>query len=467
MNRRSEGSDRRKADVDSYSVDRPRVSRRRITELPPELQQLKLERAVLVGLSIGGRIGDAEESLEELKRLTDTAGAQVIETLVQRRDRPDPATFLGKGKADEVRSVVRATGADTVIVDEELSPGQLRNLEELCGCKVIDRTALIIDIFAQHAHSAEGKLQVELAQLNYLLPRLRGWGESMSRMGKSGVGGLGTRGPGETKLESDRRRIGVRLAKLKKELKDVARVRQIKRAERVRARTPAVVLVGYTNAGKSTLLNAMTRAGVLVQDQLFSTLDPTTRRLDLPDGRSVTLTDTVGFVRKLPHTLVEAFKSTLEEATDADLLVHIVDGTAEDPDLQHAAVREVLGEIGAAHVPELVVINKNDLLDEVASARLRRRFADTVLVSALAGEGIDGLLEQIAGHIPPPEIEASLLVPYDRGAVVAALHAAGAVLSEEFTPDGTKVRVRLREDQAGRLAEYRLPEADARSERST
>jgi GTP-binding protein HflX len=386
---------------------------------------------------------------------------------MQRRDRPDPATFLGKGKADEVRAVVRATAADTVIVDEELSPGQLRNLEELCGCKVIDRTALIIDIFAQHAHSAEGKLQVELAQLNYLLPRLRGWGESMSRMGKSGIGGLGTRGPGETKLESDRRRIGVRLAKLKKQLKDVARVRAVKRAERVRARTLAVALVGYTNAGKSTLLNALTRAGVLVQDQLFSTLDATTRRLELPDGRSVTLTDTVGFVRRLPHTLVEAFKSTLEEATDADLLLHIVDGTAADPDLQHASVREVLGEIGAAQVAELVVINKDDQLDEVARARFSRRFPDAIMISALSGEGIPELLNSIAAHIPPPEIEADLLVPYERGDVVAALHAAGAVLSEEFTPDGTMVRARLREDQAGRLEQYRIRGGAARTKRTT
>jgi len=326
---------------------------------------------------------------------------------------------------------------------------------------------LIIDIFAQHAHSAEGKLQVELAQLNYLLPRLRGWGESMSRMGKSGIGGLGTRGPGETKLESDRRRIGVRLAKLKKQLKDVARVRAVKRAERVRARTPAVALVGYTNAGKSTLLNALTRAGVLVQDQLFSTLDATTRRLDLPDGRSVTLTDTVGFVRRLPHTLIEAFKSTLEEATDADLLLHVVDGTANDPDLQHASVREVLGEIGAAQVAELVVINKADQLDEVARARFNRRFPDAVLISALGGDGIPELLNSIAAHIPPPEIEADLLVPYERGDVVAALHAAGAVLSEEFTPDGTKVRARLREDQAGRLEQYRVRDAGGRRERTT
>ena len=421
----------------------------------------------MVGLSVGRGAGDAEESLEELKRLTDTAGADVVETLLQRRDRPDPATFLGKGKAEEVRSVVRATGADTVIVDEELSPGQLRNLEELCGCKVIDRTALIIDIFAQHAHSAEGKLQVELAQLNYLLPRLRGWGESMSRMGKSGVGGLGTRGPGETKLESDRRRIGVRLAKLRKELKDVARVRAIKRAERVRARTPAVALVGYTNAGKSTLLNALTHAGVLVQDQLFSTLDATTRRLELPDGRQATVTDTVGFVRRLPHTLVEAFKSTLEEAADADLLVHVVDGTAEDPEQQHASVREVLGEIGAAHVMELVVVNKVDALDEISEARLERRFPEAVFVSALDGTGIGPLLERVAESIPPPEIEADLLVPYERGDVVAALHAAGAVLSEEFTPEGTKVRARLREDQAGRLEQYRLPDESAREKRTT
>ena len=418
-----------------------------------------------MGLSVGRGAVDAEESLEELKRLTDTAGAEVIETLLQRRDRPDPATFLGKGKADEVRSVVRATGADTVIVDEELSPGQLRNLEELCGCKVIDRTALIIDIFAQHAHSAEGKLQVELAQLNYLLPRLRGWGESMSRMGKSGVGGLGTRGPGETKLESDRRRIGVRLAKLRKELKDVARVRAIKRAERVRARAPAIALVGYTNAGKSTLLNALTRAGVLVQDQLFSTLDATTRRLELPDGRNATVTDTVGFVRKLPHTLVEAFKSTLEEASDADLLLNVVDGTSSDPDLQYTSVREVLGEIGAAHVMELVVVNKIDSLDEMSRARLQRRFPDAVFVSAMDGTGIESLLTRVAASIPPPEIEAELLIPYERGDVVAALHAAGAVLSEQFAPEGTRVRARLREDQAGRLEQYRVP--DAREEGTT
>lgn len=432
--------------------------RRRITELPPELQELRLERAILVGLSIGGNADDAEESLAELARLTATAGAEVVQTLSQRRARPEPATFLGKGKAEEVAAAVKATGADTVIVDEELSPGQLRNLEELCGCKVIDRTALIIDIFAQHAHSSEGKMQVEFAQLNYLLPRLRGWGESMSRMGKSGVGGLGTRGPGETKLETDRRRINIRLSKLRKEIKALDKMRAVKRADRERNRAPAVALVGYTNAGKSTLLNALTKAGVLVQDQLFSTLDPTSRRLDLPNGRAAVLTDTVGFVRKLPHTLVEAFKSTLEEATRADLLLHVVDGNAAEPTHQYASVREVLDEIGAAEIPEVVVVNKADELDDIGRARARRDFPDAITVSALKGHGMDALLAEILRRLPEPDIEVELLIPYDRGDVLAALHAGqnAVVLSEDFEGDGAHVRARLRKDDAGRLAAYRV-----------
>jgi GTPase len=429
--------------------------RRRITELPPELQDLRLERAVLVGLAIGRvSVEAAEASLQELARLTDTAGAEVVGTLTQRRDKPDPATFLGSGKAEEVRGVVRAMNADTVVVDEELSPGQLRALEEICGCKVIDRTALIIDIFAQHAHSKEGKLQVELAQLNYLLPRLRGWGESMSRMGNTGVGGLGTRGPGETKLESDRRRINTRIAKVKKALKDVERIRTIKRADRVRNRARTVTLVGYTNAGKSTLLNALTRAGVLVEDQLFSTLDPTSRRLELPDGRSVVLTDTVGFVRKLPHMLVEAFRSTLEEASRADLLLHVIDGSAEDPVQQYDAVRLVLDEIGAAGVPELLVVNKTDLLDDMQRAVVRRGFRDAVQISAVTGEGIETLLAAIAERVPVPNVVLELLIPYDRGEILSGLHSAGAIESEEHLADGTRVRARVDEAQAGRLEAF-------------
>ena len=428
-------------------------SRRRITELPPELQALRLEKAVLVGLSRGRDGASAEASLDELRRLADTAGAEVIERVLHRRDTPDPATFIGKGKAQEVRDIVRGQRADTVIVDEELSPAQLRNLEELFGCKVLDRTALIIDIFAQHAHSSEGKAQVELAQLNYFLPRLRGWGESMSRLG----GGIGTRGPGETKLEVDRRRIKKRISKLRDDIEDLEKTRTTKRQGRVRSGVSSVALVGYTNAGKSTLLNRLTSAGVLVEDKLFSTLDPTTRRLELPDGRPCVFTDTVGFVRKLPHTLVEAFKSTLEEAIRADLLLHLVDGAEPDPESQYNAVRDVLGEIGAAEVPELIVVNKIDALSEVGLARMRRRFPDAVFISALTGEGIDMMLERIAAIIPHPEVEVDLLVPYDRGDVVAALHAAGAVLSEQYDEVGTKLRARLREDQLARLDRYLLP----------
>ena len=438
-------------------VDRTRPgSRRRITELPPELQALRLEKAVLVGLSRGRDGAQAEASLDELARLADTAGAEVIERVLHRRDTPDPATFIGKGKAQEVRDIVRASHADTVIVDEELSPAQLRNLEELFGIKVLDRTALIIDIFAQHAHSSEGKAQVELAQLNYFLPRLRGWGESMSRLG----GGIGTRGPGETKLEVDRRRIKKRISKLRDDIEDLEKTRTTKRQGRVRSGVSSVALVGYTNAGKSTLLNRLTSAGVLVEDKLFSTLDPTTRRLELPDGRPAVFTDTVGFVRKLPHMLVEAFKSTLEEAIRADFLVHIVDGAEPDPESEYNAVRDVLGEIGAATVPELIVVNKIDALSEVGLARIRRRFPEAVFISALTGEGVDAMLDKVATSIPHPEFEVDLLVPYDRGDVVAGLHADGAVLREEYDEVGTRLRARLREDQLAKLDRYLVTRED-------
>jgi len=424
-----------------------------------EREAVRLERSVLVGLAVGRDPEDADASLAELQRLAETAGSEVLDTFVQRRDKPDPATFLGKGKADEVRDAVKMLGADTVIVDEELSPGQLRNLEKIVGVKVIDRTALILDIFAQHAHSIEGKMQVELAQLNYLIPRLRGWGESMSRLG----GGIGTRGPGETKLEVDRRRIKTRISKLRRSIREMDRTRATKRRQRERAGVPAATIVGYTNAGKSTLLNRLTQAGVLVEDKLFSTLDPTTRRLDLPDGRSCVLSDTVGFVRRLPHMLIEAFKSTLEEASRADLIVHVVDGSSADPDGQHASVLEVLQEIGAAEIPQLLVVNKTDALDEMTLARLRRTFPDAVLVSALSGDGIDELLAELAAQLPRPEIEVELLIPYDRGDVAAALHAAGAVVTERYADEGTIIRARLRADQLGRLDPYILPEQRART----
>ena len=415
-----------------------------------EREEVRLELAVLVGLSIGRDADAVDESIEELQRLAQTAGSEVVDVIVQRRDVPDSSTFLGKGKAEEVQVAVRATGADTVIVDEELSPSQLRNLEKIVGVKVIDRTALILDIFAQHAHSVEGKMQVELAQLSYLIPRLRGWGDSMSRLG----GGIGTRGPGETKLEVDRRRINSRMARLRREIKEMDRTRSTKRRSRERSGIPSVALVGYTNAGKSTLLNRLTEAGVLVEDKLFSTLDPTTRRLDLPDGRACVLSDTVGFVRKLPHMLVDAFKSTLDEAIRADLILHVVDGSAADPEGQHAAVLEVLAEIGAAEVPQLLVVNKTDAIPEIALARLKRIWPDAVFVSALRGNATDTLLEAIGSHTPRPEIEVELLIPYDRGDVAAALHAAGAVRSEEFVDEGTKILARLRKDQLGRLEHY-------------
>jgi GTP-binding protein HflX len=333
-------------------------------------------------------------------------------------------------------------------VDEELSPGQLRNLEEMCGCKVIDRTALIIDIFAQHAHSAEGKLQVELAQLNYFLPRLRGWGESMSRLG----GGIGTRGPGETKLEVDRRRIQARITKVKKELKDVARVRMIKRGERTRRRVPSVTLVGYTNAGKSTLLNRLTDAGVLVQDRLFATLDPRTRRLALPGGESVLCNDTVGFVRKLPHQLVEAFRSTLEEVVEADLLVHVVDASAADPEAQLLAVREVLAEIGAGDLPELLVFNKADVAPD--AKRLVDRHPGSVLVSASTGEGTDRLLAALGAYLRAMADVVELRVPYDRGDVLAAVHREGEVLAETHEADAARVRARLDRAAAARFQDF-------------
>jgi len=404
-----------------------------------ELRKLRLERVILVGVGVAGTLEDTERSLEELRRLAETAGAEVLDTALQRRPRPDAGTFVGKGKALELAGMVKAVGADTVIMDEELSPGQLRRLEELVDAKVIDRTAVILDIFAQHAVSREGKAQVELAQLNYLLPRLRGWGESLNRQ----AGGIGAfRGPGETKMEVDRRRIRRRITKLHRDLHEMAKTRDVKRRGRERAGVPAVALAGYTNAGKSTLLNRLSGAGVLVEDKLFSTLDPTTRRLDLPDGRSATLTDTVGFIAKLPHDLVEAFKSTLEEVGHADLVMHMVDASQPDPAGQIEAVRAVLAEVGAADVPELLVLNKIDMVDDLSRARLARQFPGAPQISAVTGEEVDRLLLDVSARLPHPEVCLSALLPFERGDLLDRAYREGEVLEIEHLGEGTRLTVR-------------------------
>ncbi len=447
-----------------------RSSLRRVAGLSTELadvteveyRQLRLERVVLVGVWTSGTSEQATASLHELARLAETAGSQVLEGLVQRRSQPDPATYIGSGKVDELSGAVRAAGADTVICDGELSPGQLRQLEERLKVKVIDRTALILDIFAQHARSRDGKAQVELAQLSYLLPRLRGWGEALSRQvgGRAAGGvGIGGRGPGETKIELDRRRIRTRMAKLRREIGAMRQVRETQRGARRRNEVPSVAIVGYTNAGKSSLLNALTGAGVLVEDALFATLDPTTRRTTTPDGRVYTLTDTVGFVRHLPHQLVEAFRSTLEETARADLLVHVVDASDVLPDQQIAAVREVLVEIGEEHgamPPELLVVNKTDAATDLQLARLRHLLPGAVFVSARRGDGIAKLGRRIAERLPRPELDLDLLVPYTEGGLVARVHAEGAVLAEEHTADGTRLRARVGPELATAVRRFAL-----------
>ena len=415
-----------------------------ITEV--EYRALRLERVVLIGVWTEGTLAGAENSLRELSRLAETAGSVALDGLVQRRGRPDPATYIGSGKAAELAALVTATGADTVICDGELTPGQLRNLEGVVRVKVIDRTALILDIFAQHARSKEGKAQVELAQLAYLLPRLRGWGESMSRQAGgrvAGGGGIGTRGPGETKIETDRRRIRARTAKLRRQIAEMSVGREVQRGRRRRREVPAVAIAGYTNAGKSSLLNRLTGAGVLVDDSLFATLDPSVRRARTPSGRWFTLTDTVGFVRRLPHQLVDAFRSTLEEVAQADLVLHVVDGSDADPQAQMSAVREVLAEIGAADVPEIVVINKADTADPVEVNGLQAKERDCVVVSALTGSGIDDLLATVDARLPRRDREVSVLVPYGRGDLVARAHQEGEVLAVRHAAEGTELTARV------------------------
>ncbi|MBU1587007.1 MAG: GTPase HflX [Actinobacteria bacterium] len=426
-----------------------------VTEV--EYRQLRIENVVLIGVYTQGTLVEAENSIRELAALAETAGAVVLDGLLQRRPHPDPSTYFGKGKAEELAGVVAATGADTVIADTELAPSQRRALEDIVKVKVIDRTAVILDIFSQHAKSREGKAQVELAQLEYLLPRLRGWGESMSRQagGQVGAGnGMGSRGPGETKIELDRRRIHTRMALLRKKIKGFAPAREAKRANRNRFEVPSVAITGYTNAGKSSLLNRLTSAGVLVENALFATLDATVRKSITDDGRPFTYTDTVGFVRNLPHQLVEAFRSTLEEVGQADVIVHVVDASHPDPGAQLATVRDVIGELGARDIPEIVAFNKSDLADDDQRLLIRGLEPTGVFVSARTGEGIPELLARIAEVLPAPEIEVTLLVPYDRGEVISRLHVQGRVLSTDYREDGTLVKALVHPARVSDLKEF-------------
>ena len=455
------------ADFDPGAADlADRISLRRIEGIRTDLtditeveyRALRLERVVLVGIGSSTLSADQiQRSFTELKLLAETAGSHVLDAVMQTRAVPDPATFLGRGKVEELTGLVARDGADTVICDGELTPAQLRNLEDRVKVKVIDRTALILDIFAQHAKSKEGKAQVELAQLVYLRQRLRGWGGNLSRQvgGRAASGaGIGGRGPGETKIETDRRRIATRISHLRAQLKEMKATREITRAERLRRHVPAVAIIGYTNAGKSSLLNYLTQAGVLVDDSLFATLDPTTRRCETASGRVYTLTDTVGFIRRLPTGLIEAFASTLEESVNADLLVHVVDASDPDPQGQVAAVREVLATIEVGAVPEIIVLNKADLVDEASRVGLRHHFRDAILVSVLTGEGIDDLLTRIDASLPELDQVVDVLLPYDRGDLLDRIHRQGQVEHVEHTAAGTHVVARVGTVLHGQLAPY-------------
>ncbi|MCU1424700.1 MAG: hflX, partial [Microbacteriaceae bacterium] len=443
----------------------------RVSDLRTELQdvtdveyrQVRLENVVLIGIYTDD-VDAAEASLRELAALTESAGARVLDGVLQRRLRPDAATFFGSGKAKQLKGIVAELQADTVVADSELAPSQRRALEDVVGVKVIDRTAVILDIFSQHAASREGKAEVELARLEYLLPRLRGWGESMSRQAGGQVGGagagMGSRGPGETQMELDRRRIRMRMARLRKQIANFAVARETKRASRVRNRIPSVAIVGYTNAGKSSLLNRLASADVVVENALFATLDPTVRRATSENGVTYTFTDTVGFIRHLPHQLVEAFRSTLEEIGASDIVVHVVDAAHPDPGAQITTVRDVLGEIGARHIPEIVVFNKVDLVDENERLLLRQLAPECLFVSTRTGEGIEQLLARISDLLPAPDVERWLLVPYDEGDVVSRLHVGGRVLSTDYREDGTVVHALVPAEFVDSLNRLAIAEPD-------
>ncbi len=436
-----------------------RYALRRVAGLSTELQdvteaeyrKLRLEKVVLIGVWTSGTTQDAEYSLMELKDLAQTAGSQVMEGLIQRRDKVDPATFLGAGKVLELKEIVQRTGSDTVICDGELTPAQLRNLESLIKVKVIDRTALILDIFAQHAKSKEGKAQVELAQMTYLLPRLRGWGESLSRQ----AGGIGGRGPGETKIETDRRRINDKMAKLRHEIREMKTARDTKRADRIRNSIPSVAIAGYTNAGKSSVMNRLSGANALVENALFATLDPLVRKMESDEGRIYTLSDTVGFVRHLPHQLIESFKSTLEEVSHSDLILHVVDISNPDPAGQINAVREVLEEIKALEIPEIIGFNKVDLVDTQTLKNYLRQYPNSFPVSAKTGQGITALKQVIERSLPVPEVELEVLIPFTRGDLVAQVHEQGEILAEAYLPNGTSLHARVNGALAYKLAPFR------------
>jgi GTP-binding protein HflX len=457
------------ADADGDQWDREeRAALRRVPGLSTELEdvteveyrQLRLENVVLVGVYPQGEQEDAENSLRELSALAETAGAVVLDGVLQRRPHPDPATYIGSGKAGELRDLVQAVSADTVIADTELAPSQRRALEDVVKVKVIDRTTVILDIFSQHAKSREGKAQVELAQLEYLLPRLRGWGDSMSRQagGQVGAGGagMGSRGPGETKIELDRRRIRTRMAILRRQIREFGPAREAKRAERKRHTIPSVAIAGYTNAGKSSLLNRLTSAGVLVENALFATLDATVRRSETSDGRTFTLTDTVGFVRNLPHQLVEAFRSTLEEVAGADVILHVVDAAHPDPASQLQTVRDVMADVGARGSRELVVFNKADLIDDDTRLVLRGLEPDALFVSSRTGEGIAELRAAVEAALPLPAVEVHALVPYDRGDLISAAHDSGHILSAVHEEGGTALHAHVPERLAAELRPFRV-----------